>query len=125
MRFGPEQIERRVKGLPTYLVHGSHQKLNSLYFYLFLKILLQFHSFHQLNSNHRQFLQKHNPQFSVIVIRKVCPLTILPVFENTFQRSFRVGMNDVINDEDRSKDIYSCFQADKYTYLSIIVLSGY
>ena len=74
------QIEWRVKGLPTYLVHGSHQKLNSLYFYLFLKILLQFHSFHQLNYNHRQFLQKLNPQFSVFVIRKVCSLATLPVF---------------------------------------------
>ena len=33
-------IEKRVKDLPTYLVHGSHDKLNSLCMYLFLKILL-------------------------------------------------------------------------------------
>ena len=35
-----DQIEWRVKGLPTYLVHGSHKKLNSLCFPLFLNILL-------------------------------------------------------------------------------------
>ena len=29
-------IELRVKGLPTYLVHDSHEELNSLCFYLFL-----------------------------------------------------------------------------------------
>ena len=27
-----------------------------------------------------------------------------------------VGMIDVVNDVDRSEDIYSCFQADKYIY---------
>ena len=35
-----DHIEWRVKGLPTYLVHGSHEKLNSLCIYLSLKILL-------------------------------------------------------------------------------------
>ena len=35
-----DHIEWRVIGLPTYLVHGSHDKLNSLCIYLYLKILL-------------------------------------------------------------------------------------
>ena len=34
------QIEWRVIGLPTYLVHSSHEKLNSLCLYKGLKILL-------------------------------------------------------------------------------------
>ena len=36
-----------------------------------------------------------------------------------------VGMNDVTYDVDQSKDIYSCLQADKYTCISVLELSGY
>ena len=66
-------------------------------------------------------------------------MPILPVFENSFQGSIRcsiysyspikkndvksaykiwisVGINDMNYDVDRSKNIYSCFQADKYMY---------
>ena len=69
--------------------------------------------------------------------RKVCPLAILPsvlrthykeVFDILFSYSLikqndvtsayniwiLVGMNDVNYDVDRSKDIYLCFQTDKY-----------
>ena len=35
-----DHIEWRVKGLPTFLVRGLHEKWNSLCIYLFLKILL-------------------------------------------------------------------------------------
>ena len=57
MRFDPpsearDHIEWRMKGLPTYLVHGSHEAISS----------------------------EAKSQFSRIVIRKVCPLAILPVF---------------------------------------------
>ena len=58
-----DHIEWRVKGLPTYLVHGSQEKLNSLCIFLFLKILLYSQLFHQLNSNYRQFVLKLNPNF--------------------------------------------------------------
>ena len=56
-------IEWRVKGLTTYLVHGSHEKLNSLCIYLLLKILLLPQWFHQLNSNYRQSVLKLNPNY--------------------------------------------------------------
>ena len=38
LSIGWHHIEWRLKGLPTYLVHGSHEKTNSLCIYLFLKI---------------------------------------------------------------------------------------
>ena len=63
-----------------YLAHGSEEKLKPLCFYLFLKILLNPQSIHQLNSDVSQFLMKLNPECSVIEIRKVCPVAILPVF---------------------------------------------
>ena len=70
------------------------------------------------------------------MIRKVCPLAILlsvlrtlyiEVLNVLFSYSLidvisaykiwiSVGMNDVNYDVDRSKDIYSCFQADRYMY---------
>ena len=70
------------------------------------------------------------------MIRKVCPLAILlsalrtlyiEVLNVLFSYSLidvisaykiwiSVGMNDVNYDVDRSKDIYSCFQADMYMY---------
>ena len=44
MGFGPEGSEGPYRmtseGLPTYLVHGSREKLNSLCFHLFLIFLL-------------------------------------------------------------------------------------
>ena len=64
----------------TYLVQGSEEKLKSLCFDLFLKILLNPQSIHQLNSDDSQLLMKLNPDCSVIEIRKVCPVAILPVF---------------------------------------------
>ena len=142
MRFGHERsegpngmtIERFTNIFSTWF---RREIFCSVCFNLFLTILLQPQSCHQLNSIDWQFLLKLNPEFSVIVIRRVCPLVIVPVlFENTFQRSIRfsiylfchqkecvitaykiwisVGMNDVNNNVDQSKDIFSCFQADQY-----------
>ena len=78
--FFKSKIENILCGLPAYLVHGSHEKLNSLCIYLFPKILSWPQSLHQFNSYDRQFLLKLNPEFFVIVRRKVCLLAVLPVF---------------------------------------------
>ena len=61
---GRDHIEWRVKGLPTYLVYGSHEKLNSLCIYLFLKILYNSNDFiYFKNSNYRQLVLKLSPNF--------------------------------------------------------------
>ena len=83
---------------------------------------------------------KLSPEFTVCEIRKVCLLAILPLFFEHISKKYKlfcllilifkkwsdtklhvkiwilVGMNDMNYDVDRSKDIYSCFQADKYIY---------
>ena len=75
-----------------------------------------------------------NLELSVIVIRKVCPFAVLPVYweikDDLFIYSvikkndvitgyniwISVGMNVLNNDVDQNKNIYSRFQADKYMY---------
>ena len=95
MRFVPERkrhdIEWRVKVLPTYLLHDSQEKLDSLCFYLDLNIHLHPQSFHELNSNDRQYLLKLNPEFSVIVIRCSMPFGNLTyVLRTHFKEIFDV-----------------------------------
>ena len=143
-----ENIEWRVKGLPTYLVHGSQEKFDFLCFYLFLKnsfitpiissikLELQaisseaqiFCSYDKKRMSLNYFtcvLRTHfKEELDILIIYSVIKKNgVIPAY--TIWISV-VGMNDVNNDVDRSKDIYSWVHINIDHFIKrYIELSGY